>query len=132
MYSVRVSKVAVLDTLKKYLADELANDIFEEIVKIDENDYRSMIGMTIKEWNERFDEKHEVVWADDTCAGFGRAGDPVCGNMDDCVICMTMQDMNRLCLCVWCEGLYTDNKMVLAAMDVYHKRHSVEGCHESL
>ena len=123
MYSVRVSKVAVLDTLKKYLADDLANDIFEEIVKTDETDYQSMIGMTMKEWNERFDDDHEVVWAEDTGAGFGKAGDPVYGNMDDCIICMTMRDMHRLALCVWCEGLHTDNRVVLAAMDVYHKRH---------
>lgn len=48
-YSARVSKVAVLEQLKKYLADELADDIFADIVRADENDRQNMIGMTYGE-----------------------------------------------------------------------------------
>ena len=51
-YSARVSKVAVLEQLKKYLADELADDIFADIVKADENDHQNLIGMTYGEWAE--------------------------------------------------------------------------------
>lgn len=122
-YSARVSKVAVLEQLKKYLADELADDIFADIVKADENDHRNMIGMTYGEWADRFDDDRQLVWADDTHAGFGRRGDSVYGDNRDCVICMTEYDGRRYKLWVWCETLHTEDRRILAAMAEYHRRH---------
>ena len=122
MASVRVSKVSVMETLKKYLSDDLATDIFYEICDADERDAREMIGMTYAEWSERFDDDREVVWADDTHAGFGKRGDPVYGNLDDCIICMTQYDGRRYKLWVWCEALHSDDVRVRGGMKAYVDR----------
>jgi len=122
-YSARVSKVAVREQLEKYLDSKLAAKIFWEIVDADEADHKNMIGMTYGEWSERFDDDREVVWADDTNAGFGKRGDSVYGNLDNCIICMTQYDGHRYKLWVWCEPLTSNDKYVVAAVAEYHKRH---------
>ena len=120
----QVSKVQVKEILRKYLTDDLANRMFWEIVDADETDRKNMIGMTMAEWMERFDDDFEVVWADDTNAGFGKRGDTVYGNLDDCVICRTDWDGHRYKLWVWCEPLHSEAPWVVAGMKEYEKRHS--------
>lgn len=112
----QVSKVQVREILRKYLADDLADRMFWEIVEADENDRNHMIGMTMGEWMERFDDDFEVLWAADTNAGFGKHGDTVYGNIDDCVIITTSWDGHKYTLLVWCDGLKTDDICVNAVM----------------
>lgn len=123
MSSVRVSKVAVLAKLKEYLADELATDIYWAICDADEKDRRDMIGMTCAEWSERFDDDWEIVWADDTHAGFGKRGDSVYGCINDCIICRTDYDGHRYKLWVWCEALSSEDRTVRGGMKAYYQRH---------
>ena len=113
----QVSKFQVREILRMYLDDELANKMFWEIVDADENDRKNMIGMTMAEWMERFDDDFEVVWAADTNAGFGKRGDSVYGTIDDCVIISTRWDGHRYTLLVWCDGLSTDDIIVNAVMN---------------
>lgn len=102
----RVSKPVVMEILKKYLDDQLAWKIFEDIEKADEKEAASEIGMTYGEWKERFDERLKaVVWAADTHAGFGKAGDPVYGNADDLKIVMIKTDYKGKTLCLWDDVL---------------------------
>ena len=122
MESVRVSKEAMKEALLKYLEDDLAMKIFWEACDIDERDARDMVGMTYAEWNARFDDDREVVWADDTNAGFGRRGDSVYGNLDDCVICRVDYDGRRYKLWVWCEPLKSESRYVMAAMAAHAAR----------
>ena len=96
--------------------------IFWEACDIDERDARDMVGMTYGEWAERFDDDREVVWADDTNAGFGRRGDSVYGNLDDCVICRVDYDGRRYKLWVWCEPLKSESRYVMAAMAAHAAR----------
>jgi len=112
----RVSKIQVLKILRKYLTEDMSNRLYWEIVDADENDRKNMIGMTMAEWKERFDDDFEVVWAADTNAGFGKAGDSVYGYHDDCVICRTCWDGHKYTLYVWCEALHTDSICVNAVM----------------
>lgn len=118
----QVSKFQVREILRKYLADDLANRMFWEIVDADENDRKNMIGMTMAEWMERFDDDFEVVWAADTNAGFGKRGDSVYGNIDDCVITSTRWNGHKYTLLVWCESLTTDDVLVNAVMNGRAKR----------
>lgn len=120
--SVRISKPAILEALNKYLEKDLANKIFYTACDIDEHDRKNMIGMTCKEWSERFDDDWEIVWADNTNAGFGKQGDSVYGNVDDLVICRTDYDGHRYRLWVWHEVLDSSLPFIRAAMDTYHKR----------
>ena len=123
MSSARVSKPAVREILEKYLDDKLAEKIFWDIVEKDELDAKNVIGMTYKEWNERFDDDREVVWAADTKAGFGKKGDSVYGDLDDCIICCQESDGKRYKLWVWCEALTTDEHYVNRAVEAYKLRH---------
>lgn len=120
----QVSKLEVREILHKYLDEKLANRIFWEIVDADEYDRKHMIGMTCGEWLERFDDDFRTVWADDTNAGFGKAGDSVYGNINDCIICRTSWDGHEYTLFVWCEPLHSEKSFVNAAVAEYHKRHS--------
>ena len=115
-YGVRVSKVQVQKVLEKYFDDAMVMRVLGEICYADECDHRNMIGMTYGQWKERFDYDHDILWADDTNAGFGNAGDPVYGDCDDCVICRTEYDGKRYKLFVWCEPLHSDLDYVYAAM----------------
>lgn len=125
--SVRVSKPAVRSVLEKYLSDDLAEDIFREIVEQDEDDARNSIGMTVGEFLDRFEpDDLSIVWADDTKAGFGRRGDSVYGNNKDCVICCINESMHKVTLHVWCKPLTSDLAYVNAAMKEYYRRHPEE------
>lgn len=123
--SVRISKPAILEALNKYLEKDLANKIFYTACDIDEHDRKNMIGMTCKEWSERFDDDWEIVWADDTGAGFGKCGDSVYGNVDDCIICRTDYDGHRYRLWVWCESLHSNLGFIHAAIKTYSKQHDI-------
>lgn len=119
--SVRVSRKAVMDVLKDKLSLALAYDIYVEICKIDDNDADSIIGMTVYEFRERFDNDYRLVWYEDTGAGFGKAGDSVYGNSDDLVIIMTSEqggvtNVPRLTLHVWSPALHSDNKAIKSVM----------------
>ena len=122
MYSNRVSKIQVKEILGKYLENDLVNKIYWEIVGADENDMKNVIGMTVSEWRARFDDDFELVWADDTNAGFGKRGDSVYGNSDDCVICRSDYDGKRYKFWVWCEPLTSETPFVIAAMKEHEKR----------
>lgn len=123
MYTgIRVSQIAVRNSLRKYLADELADDILNDILETDEHDHNSMVGMTCKQWENRFDYPHRVVWADDTLAGFGNRGDLVSGTYSDGIICRVNYDGYYYTLYIWVEGLSTDDKYIHAALNEYHKR----------
>ena len=122
--SNRVSRIQVRETLDKYLAKELADAMYLEICKADDYDRHHMIGMTCAEWKERFEDDFEVVWADDTNAGFGKRGDSVYGTIDDCVICRTDYDGRRYKLWVWCEALHSSSPWVVGGMQEYAKRHN--------
>ena len=113
----RVSKLTVMEALRKYMADDLAEYIFREVERLDEAEESAVIGMTFGEWRTRFDENCAVVWADDTKVGFGKKGDPVCGNIDDCVICSIVRSQGKLTLEVWCDGLTTDKEFIKCAME---------------
>lgn len=124
--SVRVSRKAVLDVLTDKLANALAYDIYNEICRIDEEDAMNMVGMTVEEWRDRFDDDCRIVWADDTRAGFGKAGDSVYGDCRDCVI-VRISEQGATCaprytLHVWCEGLSTDDKGINSVMKRYMER----------
>ena len=118
----RVSKMTIIAALRKYLASDLADYIFREIERLDEVEENNVIGMTFGEWKERFDENCNIVWADDTKVGFGKKGDQVYGNADDCVICCLIRSMGKLTLEVWCEGLTSDKAFIQTAMNCYKKR----------
>lgn len=122
----RVSKKTVAAALKKFMAEDLMNYIFREIERLDKAEEDSVIGMTIGEWNDRFDENCQIVWADDTKVGFGNKGDQVCGNVDDCVICCTVRSQGKLMLQVWCEGLTSDLPFINAAMECREARAEVK------
>lgn len=122
----RVSKQTVAAALKKFMAEDLVDYIFREIERLDKAEEDSVIGMTIGEWNDRFDENCQIVWADDTKVGFGNKGDQVCGNVDDCVICCTVRSQGKLTLQVWCEGLTSDLPFINAAMECREARAEVQ------
>jgi hypothetical protein len=127
MKSSRISKPVVRSILEKYLDNTMAHRIFWEMVEQDENDSRNVIGMTLKEFKERFDvDNLEIVWADDTNAGFGRAGWTVYGDNDDCVICSTETIRGGYKLHVWCDPLTSSLPWVNAAMKEHHRRHPEE------
>ena len=125
--SVRVSRKAVLDVLTDKLALALAYDLYDEICRIDDEDARNMVGMTVKEWRERFDNEYRIVWAADTCAGFGKAGDSVYGNPDDLVIVETDRQGGtwsapEYTLRVWSTALHTDDRAINAALKLWAAR----------
>ena len=125
MSSVRASRIAIRSVLEKYLSDDLVHKIFWEICDQDDNDRKNVIGMTVKEYLDRFDDIDDlkIVWADDTNAGFGKYGDSVYGNCDDCVICCVSRRMKTTTFYVWCEPLHSDKAYVIGAMQEYRKRH---------
>ena len=118
----RVSKAQLMNVLHEYLEDGLANNIYYAICDADDYDRKHMIGMTVGEWKKRFDDDYELVWADDTNAGFGKQGDTVYGNSDYCVICRTDYDGKRFRLWVWRESLHSDTPWVVAGMKEHEKR----------
>ena len=120
--SARISKPAVAEILNKYLDKELAEKMYFEMVEQDAKDKENVIGMTIREFVDRFDEDAQIVWADDTLAGFGKRGDPVYGNVYDCVICCVEFEKRKLKLWVWAEALTTDKAFINAAMEIHEKR----------
>lgn len=124
--SARISKPVIREILDRYLDKTLAGKIFWEMVEQDAEDQKNMVGMTYGEWKERFDDDRQLVWADDTKAGFGKAGDPVYGDADDCVICRTMYDGKRYKLYLWVKPLTTDVPWINAAMKEYEKRHQAQ------
>lgn len=128
MSSVRASRVVIRSVLDKYLDEKLAARIFWDICNQDDADRRNMIGMTWGEYKERFDDDEDVslVWADDTKAGFGRQGDSVYGNSDDCVICRVVRGSHYTKLYVWTDPLTSDLPFVKAAMAEYHKRQAAK------
>ena len=125
-YSNRVSKIAVQDSLRKYLSDDLAAVILKDIIETDECDRENVVGMTFAEWNERFDDNFSLVWADDTRAGFGNAGQPVYGDPYDCVICKVSYTTGHCTLHVWCEGITSNKPWINAAMAEHAKRQRKE------
>lgn len=87
MESNRISKTRIMETLKKYLDDQLAQDIFEDMEKADEYDLRHQAGMKYGEWKNKIDcDSVTLVWAADTPGGFGRKGWGVYGECDDLTI----------------------------------------------
>lgn len=128
--SVRVSKKAVCDVLSKYFSTTVVNGILDEICMQDDMDAASMVGMTVSEWMDRFDDCANIVWAADTGAGFGKKGDTVYGDLGDCVICGAVLDRHNgssvYTLYVWCEGLSTDDKGVNSVMRRYLERTNKE------
>lgn len=124
----RVSKKTVAAALKKkeFMVEDLVDYILREIERLDKAEEDSVIGMTIGEWSDRFDENCQIVWADDTKVGFGNKGDQVCGNVDDCVICRTVRSQGKLTLQVWCEGLTSDLPFINAAMECREARAEVK------
>lgn len=121
--SARISKPAVAAILDKYLDKELAEKMYFEMVEQDTDDMKHIVGMTCREFMERFDDYISVVWADDTKAGFGKRGDPVSGDLNDCIICcVNYHGLNEKVLEVWSEGLKTDKAFINAALEVYKKR----------
>lgn len=82
----RINKTAIMETLKKYLDDELAEKIFYDMEEADLRDEKNQVGMKYGEWKEKFDDERELVWAADSHGGFGKKGWPVYGNADDLTI----------------------------------------------
>ena len=126
MTPVKVSCAIVRSVLEKYLDDTLAHKIYWDIFDTDAAARRDVIGMTYREWNTLFDDDRYLVWADDTKAGFGKAGWPVYGDADDCIICQTAYDGHRYTLYLWDEILTTDKPWIIAAVNSYKKRHAKE------
>lgn len=126
--NVRISKPAIRYVLGKYLSDELAADMFNEMVRLDEEDQEeNIIGMTVGEFMDRFEpDDLRIVWADDTRAGFGRRGDSVYGNVHDCIICRISQSQHTTTLHVWCKPLSSQEPFIIAAVNAYDAQHKSE------
>ena len=103
---VRVSKVSVMEVLRKYLSEELARDIMGDIEYAECEEMEAEIGMTYGEWKERFSDEHDVVWAKDSGAGFGRKGWTVYGDCDDMQIVQidTVGPSRKKVLHLWYAG----------------------------
>lgn len=82
----RINKTAIMETLKKYLDDQLAWKIFDDMEAAEERDQRNQVGMKYGEWKQKFDDDHELVWAADSHGGFGKKGWSVYGNADELTI----------------------------------------------
>lgn len=121
---VRISRPVVRSVLEKYLADDLAADMLAEMIRQDEEDQANTIGMTVSEFLDRFEpDDLQIVWADDTRAGFGRRGDSVYGDTHDCIICCVSQAQHTTTLHVWSKPLTSTEPYVLAAVEEYDRRH---------
>ena len=82
----RINKIAIMETLKKYLDDQMAWKIFDDMEAAEERDQRNQVGMKYGEWKQKFDDDFELVWAADSHGGFGKKGWSVYGNADDLTI----------------------------------------------
>lgn len=81
-----INKIAIMETLKKYLDNQLAWKIFDDMENKQEKDERNQAGMKYGEWKKKFDDSHTLVWAADSHGGFGKKGWSVYGNADDLTI----------------------------------------------
>jgi hypothetical protein len=87
MESNRISKTRIMETLKKYLDDQLAWKIYEDMENADNDDLRNQVGMKYGEWKNKIDcDDFSIVWAADSRGGFGKKGWPVYGDCDDLTI----------------------------------------------
>ena len=57
----RINKTAIMETLKKYLDDQLAWKIFDDMEAAEERDQRNQVGMKYGEWKQKFDDDRELV-----------------------------------------------------------------------
>lgn len=105
----RVSKTSVREVLTKYLSDELRDDIMNEIENARIEEAKSVLGMSVLDWFDRFDTPTEVIWAADS-EGFGKAGDAVYGNMNDLRIVGTVGGNRGIVLMVWWDREWKDAK----------------------
>ena len=96
----RVSKASVREVLTKYLSDELRDDIMNEIENARTEEEKSVVGMSVLDYLDRFDTPVEVVWAADS-EGFGKAGDDVCGSLSNLKIFGIVGDNRGIVLLVW-------------------------------
>lgn len=102
MESNRISKTRIMETLKKYLDDQLAQDLFEDMEKADEYDLRHQAGMKYGEWKNKIDCDHVMlVWAADAPGGFGRKGWDVSGDCDDLTIVRIDTGLRKTTLHLW-------------------------------
>ena len=103
----RMSKIVVMETLKKYLDNQLAWKIYEDIEKADQHDFENQVGMKYGEWKNKFDyENFDIVWAADSHGGFGKKGWTVYGNCDDLTIVRIDRRMDKLTLHLWDTDLW--------------------------
>ena len=97
----RVSKASVMVALDKFVDRTLLWKIMDEIENENEREEARVLNMTYGEWKERFDDDHKIVWAADTEAGMGNAGDSCYGDCDDCTIKMITRGNGELVLHLW-------------------------------
>lgn len=101
----RVSKKVVASVLKDFFTADMAARIYHEICEASEKEAKDELGMKFGDWKRRFDDDFDVVWAADTGAGFGNAGDTPSGDIDDCRIVKIVTDGRKKVLHVWDDAL---------------------------
>jgi len=101
----RVSKKVVASVLKDFFTADLACEVYYKICGESEKEAKAEIGMKFGDWVRRFDDDFDVVWAADTGAGFGSAGDSPSGDCDDCRIVKIVTDGKKKVLHIWDDAI---------------------------